>query len=63
MITTVETVIFKGRASGRLLSKRYKEFLDQLRNSLFLNTGYSMELIRLRLELSSNLKDNKWNTK
>ena len=51
MITTGETVIFRGDVSGRLLSKRYKEFLDQLRNSLSLKTGYSMESVRVRLEL------------
>jgi hypothetical protein len=48
VIPSGETVIFMGGASGRLLSKRYKEFLGQLRNSLFLKTGYSMELLRLK---------------
>ena len=48
MTQTGETVIFRGGASGRLLSKWYKEFLDQVRKSLFLETGYSMELLRLR---------------
>ena len=48
MIWTGETVIFREGTSGRLLPKWYKEFFDQLRKSLFLKTGYSMELLRLR---------------
>jgi hypothetical protein len=48
MILTGETVIFRGEASDRLLSKLNKVSFDQPRKSLFLNTGYSMELLRLR---------------